>query len=43
MLGLGLGLPKIGNKVIAIIRKLKEYWNTSPHKWEHENHAWDHI
>jgi hypothetical protein len=43
MLGLGLGLPKIGNKIVAVIGRLKEYWATNMHKWDHENHAWDHI
>jgi hypothetical protein len=43
MLGLGLGIPKIANKVITVIKKLKQYWATNTHKWNHENKNWEKI
>ena len=43
MLGLGLGIPKIGNKVIAVIKHLKSFWNKNTHQWNHENTHWEKI
>ena len=43
MLGLGLGLPKIGNKIVKILRHLKSYWHKNSHQWNHENTNWNTI
>jgi len=43
MLGLGLGLPKIGNKVIKIIKQFKSYWSKNNTFWNNENTNWEQI
>lgn len=43
MLGQGLGLAKLGNKVITVIKHLKSYWNKNTHQWNHENTEWEQI
>ena len=43
MLGLGLAIPKIGNKIVKILRHIKSYWHKNSHEWNHENLNWDKI
>lgn len=41
MLGLGLGLQRAANLAAAIIRELREDWNTNDSNWQDANNNWE--
>lgn len=43
MLGLGLNIAKMGNKVSIAIQKIRQYWNKNQQQWQNVNKNWESL